>query len=142
MEISSLSQSLNLCSRINEISEIHSSNKNEVESEALSSDSKKLLKDCTSHFESKVKQIVEEYSDLGFLGIEDLNKYLAHLKEALNQVEAESTQISKEIEDLSRNHIEETNILEGNLDGLKCALDSIASQGLETVERTPAIKIN
>ncbi|EOY05196.1 Uncharacterized protein TCM_020266 isoform 4, partial [Theobroma cacao] len=88
---------------------------------------------------SKVKQIIEEYSDVGFLGIEDLDEYLAHLKEELNQVEAESAKISNEIEDLSRNHIEESNILEGNLEGLKYALDSIASQGMEGVEEDPCL---
>ncbi|XWS13381.1 hypothetical protein CRYUN_Cryun36dG0032900 [Craigia yunnanensis] len=142
MEISSSSEPLNLHSvrsRINELSEIHSSNKNEDVSEALSSDSEKLLKDCTFHFESKVKQIIEEYSDVGFLGIEDLDEYLAHLKEELNQVEAESAMISNQIQDLSRNHIEESNILEGNLEGLKCALDCIASQGLERVEEDPCL---
>ncbi|XVF29068.1 hypothetical protein REPUB_Repub15cG0088200 [Reevesia pubescens] len=142
MEISSSSEPLDLHSirsQINELSEIHGSNKIEDGSEGLSSDSEKLLKDCTFHFESKVKQIIEEYSDVGFLGIEDLDEYLAHLKEELNEVEAESAKISNEIEDLSRNHIEESNILEGNLEGLKCALDSIASQGLETVEEDPCL---
>ncbi|XWS09189.1 hypothetical protein CRYUN_Cryun40dG0064500 [Craigia yunnanensis] len=137
MEFSSSSEPLNLHSirsRINELSEIHISNKNEDKSKALSSDSEKLLKDCTFHFESKAKQIIEEYSDVGFLGIEDLDEYLAHLKEELNQVEAESAKISNEIQDLSRTHIEESNILEGNLEGLKCAFDCIASQGLERVE--------
>ncbi|KAE8653793.1 Detected protein of unknown function [Hibiscus syriacus] len=137
MEISS-SEPLNphaMRSRISELSEIHSSNQNEVESEALYSDSEKFLNDCISHLENKVKQITEEYSDVGFLGIEDLDKYLAYLKEELNQVEAESAKISNEIEDLSRNHIEESNILEHNLEGLKCALDSIASQ--ERVDEGP-----
>ncbi|KAL4281541.1 hypothetical protein GQ457_03G025580 [Hibiscus cannabinus] len=76
MEISSSSEPLNLQSvrrRISELSDIHSSNENEIESEALSSDSEKLLNDYTSHFESKVKQIIEEYSDVGFLGIEDFD---------------------------------------------------------------------
>ena len=77
---------------------------------------------------------IKEYSNVDFLGIKDLDEYLAYLKDELNQVEAESAKISNEIEDLSRNHIEESNILEGNLEGLKCALDSIASQGLERVE--------
>ncbi|XP_021291340.1 uncharacterized protein LOC110421935 [Herrania umbratica] len=142
MEISSSSEALDLHSirsRINELSEIHRVDKNEDESEALSLDSEKLLKDCSLHFESKVKQIIEEYSDVGFLGIEDLDEYLKHLKEELNQVEAESAKISNEIEDLSRNHIEESNILEGNLEGLKCALDSIASQGMERVEEDPCL---
>ncbi|XWS13768.1 hypothetical protein CRYUN_Cryun36dG0066500 [Craigia yunnanensis] len=49
-------------------------------------------------------------------------------------MEAESAKISNEIEDLSRNHIEEANILKDNLEGLKCVLDSIASQGLERIE--------
>ncbi|XP_039013575.1 uncharacterized protein LOC120143280 isoform X2 [Hibiscus syriacus] len=138
MEISSSSEPLNLQSirsRISELSEIHSSNKNEVESEALSSDSEKLFNDFPSHFERKVNQIIEEYSDAGFLGIEDLGIYLAYLKVEHNQVEAESVKISNEIEDLSRNRIEESNILEGNLEGLKSALDSIASQGI--VEEDP-----
>ncbi|XP_007034267.2 PREDICTED: uncharacterized protein LOC18602676 isoform X1 [Theobroma cacao] len=142
MEISSSSEALDLHSirsRINELSEIHRIDKNKDEGEALSLDSEKLLKDCSLHFESKVKQIIEEYSDVGFLGIEDLDEYLAHLKEELNQVEAESAKISNEIEDLSRNHIEESNILEGNLEGLKYALDSIASQGMERVEEDPCL---
>ncbi|XVE81283.1 hypothetical protein DITRI_Ditri15bG0051500 [Diplodiscus trichospermus] len=137
MEISSSSEPLNLHSirsRINELLEIHSSSKNED-----ASDSEKLLKDCTFQFESKAKQIMEEYSDVGFLGIEDLDEYLAHLKEELNQVEAETAKISNEIQDLSRNYIEESNILEGNLEGLKCALDSMESQGLERVEQDPCL---
>ncbi|XVF84601.1 hypothetical protein PTKIN_Ptkin17bG0050500 [Pterospermum kingtungense] len=142
MEISSSSQPLDLHSirsGINELSEIHVSNKNEVETEAVSSDSEKLLKDCTIHFQNKAKQIIEEYSDVGFLGIEDLDEYLAHLKAELNQVEAESAKISNEIEDLSRNHVEESNILEGNLEGLKCALDSIESHGLQIIEEDPCL---
>ncbi|OMO88577.1 hypothetical protein COLO4_20197 [Corchorus olitorius] len=135
MEISSSSEPLDLQSirsRVNELIEIHSSNKDEHESESLlNPDSEKLLQDCTLPFESKVKEIIDEYSDVGFLGIEDLDKYLAHLKEELNQVEAESAKISNEIEDLSRNQIEESDILEGNLEVLKCALDSIVPQILE-----------
>ena len=49
---------------------------------------------------------IKEYSDVDFLGIKDLDEYLAYLKDELNQVEAESAKISNEIEDLSRNHIE------------------------------------
>ncbi|OMO71001.1 hypothetical protein CCACVL1_18523 [Corchorus capsularis] len=143
MEISSSSEPLDLQSirsRVNELIEIHSSNKDEHESESmLNPDSEKLLQDCTLPFESKVKEIIEEYSDVGFLGIEDLDKYLAHLKEELNQVEAESAKISNEIEDLSRNQIEESNILEGNLEVLKCALDSIVPQGSEGVEEDPCL---
>lgn len=142
MEITSSSQPLNLHSiqsRIEELSEMHISNKSEVETEALSSDSEKLLKDSSFHFQNKVKQIIEEYSDVSFLGIEDLDEYVAHLKAELNQVEAESAKISNEIEDLSRNHIEESNILEGNLESLKCALDSIASEGLGIVEKDPCL---
>ncbi|PPD71507.1 hypothetical protein GOBAR_DD31597 [Gossypium barbadense] len=68
MEISFSSGSLNLQSirsRMNDLSEIHNSNKNDVGTEALSSDSEKLLKDCSFHFQSKVKtKIIEEYSDV------------------------------------------------------------------------------
>ncbi|KAK8677068.1 hypothetical protein V6N13_142624 [Hibiscus sabdariffa] len=55
MEISSSSEPHNLQSvrrRISELSDIHNSNENEIESEALSSDSEKLLNDYTSHFEA------------------------------------------------------------------------------------------
>ncbi|KAK8677067.1 hypothetical protein V6N13_142623 [Hibiscus sabdariffa] len=76
--------------------------------------------------------------DWCFFLIIHIDKYLASLKEELNQVEVESAKISNEIEDLSRNHIEESNILEGNLEGLKCALDSIASQA--RVEENPCFK--
>ncbi|KAK6266048.1 hypothetical protein QUC31_016885 [Theobroma cacao] len=138
MEISSSSEALDLHSirsRINELSEIHRIDKNKDEGEALSLNSEKLLKDCSLHFEVIFHFFYIFCYNFGFF----FDEYLAHLKEELNQVEAESAKISNEIEDLSRNHIEESNILEGNLEGLKYALDSIASQGMEGVEEDPCL---
>lgn len=114
-------------SRVKELSEIHTSIDDDV-SQIPSSDSDGFLTNCAFHLENKVQQIIEEYSDVGFLGIEDLDAYLEHLKVELKEVEAENAQISDAMEVLSRTNAEESNKLQSNLEGLKCSLDLVASQ--------------
>ncbi|KAF9666125.1 hypothetical protein SADUNF_Sadunf16G0196200 [Salix dunnii] len=85
-------------------------------------------------FYSKVSQIVTEYSDFSFLGIEDignslsLHAYLSHLKEELDKTEAESAKISNEIELLNRTYMEDSSELESDLEWMKCSLALISAQ--------------
>ncbi|KAJ9153991.1 hypothetical protein P3X46_027372 [Hevea brasiliensis] len=113
-------------SELRELEEIYS-NCNEMSP----SDSDQLLKDCALQIESKVEQIMTECSDFSFLGIEDLDAFVEHLKEELNTAEAESTKISSEIEVLTRNHVEDFTQLESDIELLKCSLDIISSQDAE-----------
>ncbi|GLT70728.1 hypothetical protein SLA2020_427880 [Shorea laevis] len=113
--------------RIRELADLHTCSGDDV-TELSPSDSEKLLTDCALDLESRVKQIVSECSDVSSLGVEDLDAYLERLKEELNMVEAESTEFSNEIEVLTRTNVEDSNQLETDLEGLKCALDFIASQ--------------
>ncbi|XP_024451596.2 uncharacterized protein LOC7461649 isoform X2 [Populus trichocarpa] len=130
MEISpsTTQESLNLNtirSRINELEEIYRDCNADSFSEINSSDSDELMKDSAQQLVSKVSQTVTEYSDFSFLGIEDLDAYLAHLKEELDAAEAESAKISNEIELLNRTYSSE---LENDLEWMKCSLDLISSQ--------------
>ncbi|XP_061959970.1 uncharacterized protein LOC133680936 isoform X2 [Populus nigra] len=130
MEISpsTTQESLNLNtirSRINELEEIYRDCNADSFSEINSSDSDELMKDSAHQLVSKVSQTVTEYSDFSFLGIEDLDAYLAHLKEELDAAEAESAKISNEIELLNRTYSSE---LENDLEWMKCSLDLISSQ--------------
>ncbi|XP_057487414.1 uncharacterized protein LOC130773497 [Actinidia eriantha] len=111
-------------SRIKELGDIHG-NSNDV-SELSPSDSENLLKDCALQIESKIKQILSEFSDIGSLPVEDLDAYLGHLNEEFNSMEAENAKISNEIECLTRKYIEDSSQLEGELEELNCSLDIIA----------------
>lgn len=133
MEISTSTtqESLNLNtirSRINELEEIYRDCNADSFSEINSSDSDELMKDSAHQLVSKVSQTVTEYSDFSFLGIEDLDAYLAHLKEELDAAEAESAKISNEIELLNRTCMEDSSELENDLEWMKCSLDLISSQ--------------
>lgn len=122
-----------LRSEVKELMEIHRSGI-EDEPDTVSSDSEILLKEYAHDFESKVKEIITEYADVSFLGIEDLDAYLEHLKEELKTVEAESSKISNEIETLTRTQVEDSNRLESDLEELNCALDLIASEGSQNAK--------
>ncbi|KAH9649795.1 reverse transcriptase domain-containing protein [Citrus sinensis] len=131
-----------LCSEVKELMEIQRSGI-EDEPNTVSSDSENLLKEYAHDFEaiSKVKEIITEYADVSFLGIEDLgdgicdaDAYLEHLKEELKTVEAESSKISNEIETLTRTQVEDSNRLESDLEELNCALDLIASEGSQNAK--------
>ncbi|KAL7177189.1 hypothetical protein ACSBR2_030513 [Camellia fascicularis] len=116
-------------SRIKELRDIHGSS-NDVP-ELPPSDSERLLKDCALQLESKINQVLSEFSDIGSLASEDLDAYLGKVKEELNSVEAENVRISNEIEDLTRTYIKDSSQLEIELEGLNCSLDFIASLGTE-----------
>ncbi|KAH9649796.1 reverse transcriptase domain-containing protein [Citrus sinensis] len=112
----------------------------EVEVEATATPSSSSPLDLHSLC-SKVKEIITEYADVSFLGIEDLgdgicdaDAYLEHLKEELKTVEAESSKISNEIETLTRTQVEDSNRLESDLEELNCALDLIASEGSQNAK--------
>ncbi|KAJ4846034.1 hypothetical protein Tsubulata_002549 [Turnera subulata] len=132
MEIASSSEPLDLDtirSRISELEEIYRTcNDDDGFPEMPSSDSDELLQDCALQLESKVQQILADCSDVSFLGIEDLDAYLEHLKEELNTAEAENARITSEIEGLSRTNLEDSNRLESDIEMLKCSLDLISSQ--------------
>ncbi|GLT61018.1 hypothetical protein SLA2020_337540 [Shorea laevis] len=130
METTPCSEPLDLDSirsRIKELSELHTSANQDLP-ETVLSDSDKFVKDCALDLESKVQQIIDECSDVGFLGIEDLDTYVEQLKEELKEVEADSAKISDAIEVLSRTNVEESNRLDSNLEALKFSLDLVASQ--------------
>ncbi|KAJ1404590.1 hypothetical protein SESBI_26466 [Sesbania bispinosa] len=63
-----------------------------------------LLNDCALHVQNRVQQIVSEFSDPTLLGIEDIDAYLEHVKEELNKVEVETTNLANEIELLATTH--------------------------------------
>ncbi|XP_021894279.1 uncharacterized protein LOC110811957 [Carica papaya] len=139
MEASPSSEPLDLDtirSRLRELEAIQRSCKDDV-NEVSMSDSESLLKDCTLHIENKVKQIVAEYSNVDFLGIEDLDSYLEYLKKELQTVQAETAKISYEIELLSRTNAEDSNKLESDLEGLLCSLDFVESKGMEEAKEDP-----
>ncbi|KAK9288268.1 hypothetical protein L1049_016718 [Liquidambar formosana] len=120
-------------SQVRELTEIHRSCDDGV-SALAPSDSENLLKDCALHLESRVNQLLSEYSDLDSLGTEDLDAYSEHLKGGLKQLEAENAKISNEIDVLNGTYMEDWNRLGSDLEGLKYSLDFIASQGLETAK--------
>ncbi|XP_052208393.1 uncharacterized protein LOC127812107 isoform X2 [Diospyros lotus] len=95
------------------------------------SDSEQLLKDCAFQLESKISQVLSEFSGVGSLPVEDIDTYWGRVKEELNNVEAENAKLSSEIEDLMRTYIEDSNQLESELEGLNCSLDFVALQMLE-----------
>lgn len=105
------------------------------ENEAYTTDSlgsEKLLKECALHLESRLQQILSEYSNVdSFLGIDDLDAYVEHMKEELVAVEAESSKISNEIEVLKGTNIEDSNKLKVDLEVLKLSLDRFTSQDPE-----------
>ncbi|XP_052208392.1 uncharacterized protein LOC127812107 isoform X1 [Diospyros lotus] len=100
------------------------------------SDSEQLLKDCAFQLESKISQVLSEFSGVGSLPVEDIDTYWGRVKEELNNVEAENAKLSSEIEDLMRTYIEDSNQLESELEGLNCSLDFVALQGIEKTKTT------
>ncbi|XP_015887198.2 uncharacterized protein LOC107422284 isoform X2 [Ziziphus jujuba] len=99
--------------------------------ELCPSDAEKLLTDCILHFQNRVQELVSECSDVDFSSDSDLDACLQRLSEELNSVEAESANMSNEIEVLTRAYVEDFNRLGVDLEGLKCSLDFTASQDLE-----------
>ncbi|KAJ8755476.1 hypothetical protein K2173_019274 [Erythroxylum novogranatense] len=130
METDSSSEPLDLVtirSRVRELEQMHRNCMDE-DVEMSSSDPDQSLVDSALQLESKVQQMISECSDFSFLGIEDLDAFVEHLKEELNTAEAESAKISNEIEVLTRTHIQDSSRLESDLEVLKSSLDSMSSQ--------------
>ncbi|CAN1334329.1 hypothetical protein LINPERPRIM_LOCUS36363 [Linum perenne] len=114
-------------SRIIELEEVYNSCNDDG---MVSSDSDELMRDCAIQLESKVDQIMSDFTDASFLGIEDLDAYLEHLKNELSAAEAESAKISTEIELLNTTNLQDSSRLEKDLEELKCSLDLISSEDL------------
>ncbi|GLT52353.1 hypothetical protein SLA2020_257010 [Shorea laevis] len=115
----SCSQYFSSPSRIKELSGIQTcANEDLPITVPLESDD--LLKDCAVRLESRVQQIIDEYSDVGFLTIEDLDAYVERLKEELKKVEAENAKISGSEEtkgnlDLASSSIQEDQLHTANI---------------------------
>ena len=75
-----------------------------------------------------MNQIVTDCSDFSFVGIEDIQAYLAHLTEELDEAEGESAKISNEIELLNSTYMEDSSELESDLEWMKCSLALISAQ--------------
>ncbi|KAG6582484.1 hypothetical protein SDJN03_22486, partial [Cucurbita argyrosperma subsp. sororia] len=131
----SVSSSLDLQAVRSRIRELEELQRSLAEDEAYSTDSlgsEKLLKECALHLESRLQQVLSECSNVdSFLGIDDLDAYVEHMKEELVAVEAESSKISNEIEVLKRTNIEGSNKLEVDLELLDVSLDRFTSQDTE-----------
>ncbi|XP_059651305.1 uncharacterized protein LOC132298936 isoform X2 [Cornus florida] len=113
-------------SRIKELE--HSHRTSSYASELLSpSDSEQLLKDFAPQLQNKISEVLSEFSEVGSLTSEDLDA----LKRELNSVEAEKVKISNEIEELTRAYVEDSNLLDSDLEWLNCSLELIPSLGLE-----------
>ncbi|XP_022147070.1 uncharacterized protein LOC111016098 [Momordica charantia] len=118
--------------RISELEELQRSLEEDEASSTDSLGSEKLLKECALHLESRLQQILSEFSNVdSFLGIDDLDAYVEHMKEELVMVEAESSKISNEIEAIKRNNIEDSNRLKMDLEVLKLSLDRLTSEDPE-----------
>ncbi|EFH61863.1 hypothetical protein ARALYDRAFT_342541 [Arabidopsis lyrata subsp. lyrata] len=117
-------------SRVKELEFIHRNCRDEP-GESCSSDSETLVQDFVLQFEPKVKEIVEDYSDVDLLDVEDSDAYLEYLRKELQSVEAESAKVSEEIERLSKSHAQDSSRLERDLEGLLLSLDSMSSQDVE-----------
>uniref|UniRef100_A0A9I9CNP0 Uncharacterized protein n=1 Tax=Cucumis melo TaxID=3656 RepID=A0A9I9CNP0_CUCME len=128
----SVPPSLDLQAVRSELEELQRSLEENEDSSMDSLGSEKLLRECALHLESRIQQVLSEYSNVdSFLGIDDLDAYVENMKEELVAVEAESSKISNEIEVLKRTNIEDSNKLKMDLEVLKLSLDRFASQDPE-----------
>lgn len=119
-------------SRMSELNRIHTNYSHISDSNPL--DSRSLFQEFSHHLQSRVNQILSQYSDVESLEADDLDAYLGHLKKELNLVESENAKISNEIEALTRTYVEDSNQLESDLEVLKHSVDFVASQGLKRAE--------
>ncbi|RVW99720.1 hypothetical protein CK203_029187 [Vitis vinifera] len=113
-------------SRMSELNRIHTNYSHISDSNPL--DSRSLFQEFSHHLQSRVNQILSQYSDVESLEADDLDAYLGHLKKELNLVESENAKISNEIEALTRTYVEDSNQLESDLEVLKHSVDFVASQ--------------
>ncbi|KAG1370087.1 hypothetical protein COCNU_15G004530 [Cocos nucifera] len=113
-------------SRLRELSELRDNAVNAYSD--LPSDPKKLLEDCASNFQGKVKQIESEDPNVDSLGLEDLEAFMELLKKELLSAEEENLRISGEIETLTRTVAADSAQLDGDLEALACSLKYVDSQ--------------
>ncbi|KAK1435363.1 hypothetical protein QVD17_01124 [Tagetes erecta] len=117
-------------SRIKELAQIRSDCHDDGNFTA--SDEEDMLRECVLHFEGKISQIIEEYSDVSSLQPEDLDTYLENLKGGLRSVEAENDQLSDEVASLMKGYLENSIKLQSTIEGLSSSLEFVQSEGLKT----------
>ncbi|CAH9071681.1 unnamed protein product [Cuscuta europaea] len=96
--------------------------------EHSSSDTEKLLNECSLQFESKIDQILSVTSDIDLLANRDIDELVGYFQNEQSSLEGESEEMSKEIEELSRRCAEESEKLGCEVEGLCCSLDLLESQ--------------
>ncbi|KAG2265977.1 hypothetical protein Bca52824_073056 [Brassica carinata] len=87
-----------------------------------------LAQDYALQLETKVKEIVEDYCHVDSMDVEESDAYLEYLRKELHSAEAESAQVSQEIERLSKSHAKDCTSLEADLEGLLLSIDFLTSQ--------------
>ncbi|KAF8099983.1 hypothetical protein N665_0234s0029 [Sinapis alba] len=113
-------------SRVKELENLHHNCIDET-GESFPSDSESLAQD----FETKVKEIVEDYCHVYSMDVEESDAYLEYLRKELHSAEAESAKVSQEIERLSKSHAQDSTRLELDLEGLLFSLDFLSSQDVD-----------
>ncbi|CAL9120698.1 unnamed protein product [Musa textilis] len=98
-------------------------------SDASSVDTRKL-EDCSSDLQEMFKQLEAEEQNIAFLGIHDLEAYMEQLKKEICSAAEENTNISSEVETLTRMVNGDLVHLDGDLEALTCSLKIFDSQGL------------
>ncbi|CAH9142208.1 unnamed protein product [Cuscuta epithymum] len=127
--VTSSSPALDLDSLRSRIVEFRDILQNSKDAPALSSsDTEKLLNDCTLQFESKIDQILSDTSDIDLLANGDIDELVGYFQNEQSSLEGENEEMSKEIEELSRRYVEESEKLGCEVEGLCCSLDLLESQ--------------
>ncbi|CAL9095215.1 unnamed protein product [Musa acuminata var. zebrina] len=98
-------------------------------SDASSVDTNKL-DDCSSDLQEMFKRSEAEEQNIASLGIDDLESYMEQLKKEICSAEEENTNISSEVETLTRMITGDLVQLHGDLEALTCSLKFFDSQGL------------
>nr|XP_009405498.1 PREDICTED: uncharacterized protein LOC103988637 [Musa acuminata subsp. malaccensis]XP_009405499.1 PREDICTED: uncharacterized protein LOC103988637 [Musa acuminata subsp. malaccensis] len=98
-------------------------------SDASSVDTNKL-DDCSSDLQEMFKRSEAEEQNIASLGIDDLESYMEQLKKEICSAEEENTNISSEVETLTRMVTGDLVQLDGDLEALTCSLKFFDSQGL------------
>ncbi|KAM7258025.1 hypothetical protein ACFE04_013766 [Oxalis oulophora] len=130
-------------SQINELSNNHRNGQKTTETFRSNSDSDQLLSDCSLHIESKMKDVISEYSDVASLGIGDLDAYMEHLKEELNSVTAGIEKANKNPHEFTTSGHDQSNLqilqLENEIEKKNVVLKSLQDFD-STLKRFDAIE--
>lgn len=114
-------------SRVKELEHRHRNCRDES-GESIPCGFEALAQDYALQLETKVKEIVEDYCHVDSMDVEESDAYLEYLRKELHSAEAESAQVSQEIERLSKSHAKDCTSLEADLEGLLLSIDFLTSQ--------------